>query len=174
MEYFMKFLILIPTHLIAGRLFSVPLGVALFGKWYEVLIIIVIMDLIQIPFYFYIYESHNRVRFIKVRLRLIRRKLMHIERRVELKEIRNVNARLLRKARSLGEWGVLLVPSLPFLGGGLWSGVLLAHLLKVEKKKSYLLLTCGSMIGCTFLVLGFGGVKALLIALINVIRSWMI
>ena len=170
----MMIIILIVTHLIAGRLFSVPLGVALFGKWYDVIILLVIIDLIQIPFYFYIYESHNRLRFIKVRLRLLRRKLMNIDRRVKLKEIRNVNARLLKKARSLGEWGIVFIPSLPFLGGGIWSGVLLAHLLKVKKKKSYLLLACGSMIGCVFLVLGFGGVKALFIALINVIRSWMI
>ena len=174
-EYFMKLLILAPTHMIAGRLFSVPLGVALFGKWYIAVICIVGMDLLLIPLYFYIYESPGKMKFITARIRLIRArlKLRRLKRKNIIREERNIHAQLLKKAQSFGQWGVLFIPSVPFLGGGIWSSVLLAHLLKVERKRSYLLVAGGSFIGCSLLALGFGSVRALFLLLVNFLRSLM-
>lgn len=166
-KYLMKILVLVLTHTFGNRFISIPVGVALFGKWYIVVILIVLMDVIQAPFYYYIYESPHKMEFILIQLKRIRTSFTRITRRIRIREERNIHARLLKRARSFGQWGVVFITAMPFLGGGMWSGVLLSHLLKIEKKKSYFLLTSGSLIGCIFLALGFGGIKVLFLALVK-------
>jgi len=41
---------------------------------------------------------------------------------------------------------------LPIKGGGMWSGVFLAHIIGVPKKKSYTLLMSGSILGSLMFV----------------------
>lgn len=174
LKFIMTMLVLAPTHMLGGRLFSVPLSITLFGKWYIGVLAIVGMDLFLIPVYFYFYESPKRIKFITARIRLFkaRRKLKYKETGI-IREERNIHAQLLKKARSFGQWGVFLIPSVPFLGGGLWSSILLAHILKLERKRSYLLVAGGSLFGCTMLALGFGSLKALFQALINMLANLM-
>ncbi len=162
---------LIITHIIASRLVSIPVGIALFGRWYVPVIFIFFMDLIQIPFYYYIYESPGKIKFIIVRLRLYRRLLKKYLHRFRIKPERNFHATLLKRAQHYGQWGVPFIAGTPFLGGGMWSGVLLSHLIKLEKKKSYVLLSCGSLASCIFLALGFGGIKLLILRLLEGLKG---
>jgi uncharacterized membrane protein len=172
-KYLMKFLALVVAHIFGNRLISVPVGMALFGKWYIAVILLVFMDIIQVPFFYYFYESPHKMEFIRKILGTIRSIFIGLTRHIRIKQERNIHAGLLKRARSFGQPGVVLITAMPFLGGGMWSGVLLSHLLKIEKRTSYFLLACGSLLGCTFLALGFGGIKFLFLALVHSMRHLM-
>jgi len=169
-KFIIKTLLLILTHIFASRLISIPVAVALFYKWYIAVAFIFLMDLAQVPIFYYVYERPQKIKFIMVRLRLWRMRVRRISKREKItRGDRNWQAMLLKRAQRLGKWGVFFISAMPSLGGGMWSGVLLAHLLKLDKRKSYLLLGAGSLVSCLVLALGFGGIKALIMQIIKVI-----
>lgn len=171
-KFILKVLLLIFTHIVASRLISIPVAVAFFVKWYIAVIFIFIMDVVQIPFYYFIYESPRKIKFVMVRIRLWRWRLLRFYKREKVtRKDRKWQASLLKKAQRLGSWGVVFISAMPSLGGGMWSGVLLAHLLKLDKKRSYYLLSLGSLVSCLVLALGFGGIKALIVHLIQTARK---
>jgi len=47
----LKTLAVIITHIVASRLISIPIAVAMFVKWYIAVLFIFIMDLAQVPFF---------------------------------------------------------------------------------------------------------------------------
>lgn len=166
-KFILKTLALIITHTLASRLISIPIAVAMFVKWYIAVIFIFAMDVVQIPLFYYLYERPQKIKFITARLRLWRRRMDHVFKKKRIiREDRNWQALVLKRAQRFGQWGILLVSAMPSLGGGMWTGVLLAHLLKMDKKRSYLLLAAGSLTSCLVLALGFGGIKTLVIHLI--------
>ena len=57
--------------------------------------------------------------------------------------------------KTLGGVGVVLLTMLPVKGGGMWSGVFLAHITGMRKKISYPLLAVGSLLG-SLMFLGLG------------------
>lgn len=167
-KFIFKTLALIITHTLASRLISIPMAVAMFVKWYIAVIFIFAMDVVQIPLFYYLYERPQKIKFITARLRLWRqrRDRAYKKKRI-IREDRNWQALVLKRAQGFGQWGVLLVSAMPSLGGGMWTGVLLAHLLKLDKQRSYLLLSAGSLASCLVLALGFGGIKTIIIHLLN-------
>jgi len=169
-KFIIKTLLLIITHIFASRLISIPVAVALFVKWYIAVAFIFIMDLAQVPIFYYLYESPQKIKFIMIRLRLWRIRLRRIYKKKRItRGDRNWQALLLKRSHRFGQWGVIFVTAMPSLGGGMWSGVLLAHLLKLDKRKSYLLLAAGSLLSCLVLALGFGGIKALIMQILKTI-----
>jgi uncharacterized membrane protein len=58
---------------------------------------------------------------------------------------------------NLGKSGVILIVALPF-AGGVWSGAIISHIMKLSKTESYLLIGLGSTIGCAIFVLSFIGI----------------
>ena len=171
-KFIIKTLVLIITHIFASRLISIPVAVALFIKWYIAVIFIFIMDLAQVPLFYYVYESPQKIKYLMARLRLWRMRLQRLYKRETItRRDRNWQALLLKRAQRLGQWGVVFVSAMPSLGGGMWSGVLLAHLLKLNKKRSYLLLAAGSLISCLVLALGFGGIKALIMQILRTLEK---
>jgi uncharacterized membrane protein len=166
-KFILKTLALVITHIVASRLISIPIAVAIFVKWYLAVLFIFVMDLAQVPLFYYIYERPQKIRFITARLRLWRQRWNstgYKKKRI-FREDRNWQALVLKRAQKFGQWGVMLVSAMPSLGGGMWTGVLLAHLLKIDKKHSYLLLAAGSLMSCLILALGFGGIKTIIIHL---------
>ncbi len=160
---------LIITHIVASRLISIPIAVAMFVKWYIAVLFIFVMDIAQVPLFYYIYEKPQKIKFITVRWRLWRKRwnLRRYKKQMIFREERNLQAMVLKRAQKFGRWGVVLVSAMPSLGGGMWTGVLLAHLLKIDKKQSYMLLAAGSLISCLVLALGFGGIKTIIIHLVR-------
>lgn len=167
-KFILKTLAVIITHIVASRLISIPIAVAMFVKWYIAVLFIFSMDLAQVPLFYYLYERPKKIRFITARLRLWRQRWNRTgyKKRRIIREDRNWQALVLKRAQKFGQWGVLLVSAMPSLGGGMWTGVLLAHLLKLDKKRSYVLLSAGSLTSCLILALGFGGIKTLIIHLL--------
>ena len=103
--------------------------------------LVVFMDTLQVPCFYYLYE-HT---FTSERLQ---RLSGYFQRKGKVAKER----RFFQKLQGLGHLGVLLLTMLPVKGGGMWSGVFLAHIIGVPKQKSYTLLVSGSILGSLMFV----------------------
>jgi len=109
-----------------------------------VLPFILLLDAIQIPFYFYLYNMGTTSI----------RPLARFKAKLIAKSEKGAAGKLLGWARRYGVVGVFLVAALPFFGGGVWTGVLLAYVLGLKKIVSYSALLLGCLVGITILALG--------------------
>jgi uncharacterized membrane protein len=106
--------------------------------------LVVLMDILQVPCFYYLYEhTFTNERF--------RRLSGYFQRKGEAAKDRGFFQRL----KTLGGVGVVLLTMLPVKGGGMWSGVFLAHITGIRKKTSYPLLAVGSLLG-SLMFLGLG------------------
>ena len=103
--------------------------------------LVVFMDTVQVPCFYYLYE-HT---FTSARLQ---RLSGYFQRKGKVAKER----RFFQRLQAYGHVGVLLLTMLPMKGGGMWSGVFLAHIIGVHKKKSYTLLMSGSILGSLMFV----------------------
>jgi uncharacterized membrane protein len=166
----MQYLWLVPsiflTHICLGRFFSVPYTLALFNKWYLSVFIISSIDMITVPFYFRLFDKVITSRGFVVRERLLIRRLRRVIEKVTKKKIfrreRKLHSRILVRAQKWGQFGVIIVAALPFVGGGIWSGVLLSRFLKLKIAKGHLLIWLGSILGASFISLGIQGIRELI------------
>jgi len=167
----MRFLWLVPsiflTHICLGRFFSVPYTLALFNKWYLSVCIISSIDMITVPFYFRLFDRVITSRGFIVRERLLIRRIRRVIERIAKKKIfrgeRKFHSRIMVRAQKWGHFGVIIVAALPFVGGGIWSGVLLSRFLKFKIAKGHLLIWLGSILGASFISLGIQGIKELIL-----------
>lgn len=101
----------------------------------------VLLDMLQVPFYFYLYSAvGKRVGWLG--------KLQQWFKRKEEKWKSSPWGQKLLKQKG---WGVFLVTLMPVKGGGMWTGVFFSYLLSLKKKESILILLGGSLTGCLFL-----------------------
>ncbi len=103
--------------------------------------LVIFMDTVQVPCFYYLYE-HT---FTSARLQ---RLSGYFQRKGKVAKER----RFFQRLQAFGHAGVLLLTMLPMKGGGMWSGVFLAHIIGVPKKKSYTLLMSGSILGSLMFV----------------------
>lgn len=103
--------------------------------------LVVFMDTVQVPCFYYLYE-HT---FTSARLQ---RLSGYFQRKGKVAKER----RFFQKLQAFGDAGILMLTMLPMKGGGMWSGVFLAHIIGVPKKKSYTLLMSGSILGSLMFV----------------------
>ena len=103
--------------------------------------LVIFMDILQVPCFYYLYE-HT---FTNERLQ---RLSGYFQRKGKVAKER----RFFQRLQAFGHVGVLLLTMLPIKGGGMWSGVFLAHIIGVPKKKSYTLLMSGSILGSLMFV----------------------
>ncbi|NVM22237.1 MAG: small multi-drug export protein, partial [Desulfobacterales bacterium] len=106
--------------------------------------LVVLMDTLQVPCFYCLYE-HT---FTSERLR---RFGDYFRRKGDMAKGR----RFFRMLRGLDRAGVVLLTMLPVKGGGMWSGVLLAHFIGLPKRTSFPLLVGGSILG-SLLFVGVG------------------
>ncbi|HOP09854.1 MAG TPA: small multi-drug export protein [Candidatus Methanofastidiosa archaeon] len=130
-------------HIGLGRKISIPYAIALGITDWNVLIFAFILDVLQIPLFMYIYTHTSNIAIIK-----------RFKARIEGKSTKMEGSRILVWAKNLGKAGTLLLAAMPFQGGGMWSGVLLAYILKLENRQMYPLLSAGSLIGCSIMAFG--------------------
>jgi len=133
-------------YIIGSRIIFIPAGMALGIGKYVILFLVFLLDILQIPLYFYIYEKGtSKIKF-----------LSYFYSRLPSRETME-KSRLMKFARSLGSFGVVFVAAMPAFGGGMWSSVLISFLLGFDRKKSIFLLTLGSFLGCILVVFGIDG-----------------
>ena len=145
----------IPLYILGGRPVALLSGQFLGLKIFFLLPVVVLLDTLQIPFFYYLYDTISNSRIL--------RKLYD---RAEKKEAYIRKSRVFQWVQVLGTAGVITITLLPLKGCGMWSGVLLSKLLKLPKLISYPLLITGSLLGC-LLILGAGEVILQFIRTIN-------
>ncbi|MHC1604377.1 MAG: small multi-drug export protein [Candidatus Methanofastidiosia archaeon] len=137
---FISFLV---AHIALGRKISIPYGMAAGGNMLLITVSAFILDIIQIPFFLYVYTHTSNIPILqKIKVRMMQRS--------EGLE----QSRFIKWAKRMGKIGTIIVAAIPFQGGGMWSGVLLAYILKLKKWQTYLLLSFGSLLGCIIMAVG--------------------
>jgi uncharacterized membrane protein len=134
----------IPLYILGGRPAAILSGQLLGFNIFFLLPVVVMLDTLQIPLFYYLYGAISH--------RLFLRKLRE---RTTKKERAFSTSKFYRWMQLLGSPGVVTITMLPLKGCGMWSGVLLSKLLQLPKQTSYLLLIGGSVLGC-ILLLGVG------------------
>jgi uncharacterized membrane protein len=122
------------ASLISNRVFAVAVGL-----WFRLpilwmLSLLIVLDIVQIPFYYWLYEHSH---LILARLpaswgELFRRSPQETA--------------IGRWTASLGGLGVMTIAALPAMGGGMWTAIFLAYGLKLDRRTSYIWLIVGSIV----------------------------
>lgn len=147
MDAIIKYSAFFLLYVFGSRVLFIPAGITMGIGKYVIFCLVFCLDMLQIPLYFYLYEKGtSRIRFLNF---LYSR--MPTKQKLE-------SSRLMRFAESLGSFGVVLVAAMPAFGGGMWTSVLMAYLLGIERKRSILLLALGSFLGCVVVIYGFEGI----------------
>ncbi|MFH0831331.1 MAG: small multi-drug export protein [archaeon] len=139
-----------------GRKIAVPYGVAITQNPWLIILITTAADTLQIPLFFFIYSAGKKVVFF----RRIRINLSFEESKIKRHAIWGF-------VRNLGCGGIFLLSMLPSFGGGVWSSVLLAFILKTRKKTAYALIALGSFIGIVLLAFFSQGIIQGIISLLR-------
>jgi hypothetical protein len=129
--------------LVGNRILSLLVGLLLRVPAVWLLPMVYVLDLIQIPFFYWLYEHSATV-------------LDRLPPRVRSWFGKDWSSTTLGQwTSSLGSLGVFLVAILPTFGGGMWSAVFIAYGLNLRKSWSYLLMALGSLVSilCLFWVL---------------------
>jgi len=143
-------------YAVGGRKIAVPYGIALTNNPWLVILFTAIADFFQIPFFYFIYSTGKKIVFLdKVR----------IDATAEKAKIKRYA--IWNSVKKLGNTGIFVLSMLPSFGGGIWSSVLLAFLLKTNKNLAYLLIVIGSLIGIIFLAFFSQGVIQGILSLLS-------
>ncbi len=158
LKFKMRFWLFILSFLVlyaaGGRKIAVPYGVAFTNNWVPITILTLILDSVQIFFFYHIYtKSAEKIRMLRG---------FGVKTKKKLKK-----SKVLAWAKNFGNSGVFILSMLPSFGGGIWSSVLLAFVLKTDKKISYLLILTGSLVGIAILAILSHGVIQSIINLIH-------
>jgi len=134
----------IPLYILGGRPAAILSAQFLGRKIFFLLPVVVMLDTLQIPFFYHLYNTvSNRI--------VIKKFYKRSEKRIH----RLKQSKFFKWLQFLGKPGVIAISMLPFKGCGMWSGVLLSKLLKLPRQTSYPLMVVGSLLGC-LLLLGVG------------------
>lgn len=145
MRLFLLVLSFIVIEMFTGRKCGIPYGVGVAGfNIYIVFFGALAIDLVQIPIFYFIYETTTH----------LIRPLAKLRARLVASEGRLESSRFVRMVRAFGNIGVMVVTAWPFGLGGMWSGVLLAHAFRLNRRAGYVLLSIGSIVGCALFVWG--------------------
>ena len=144
-----KILSFIGVQYTLGRRGSYPYGLLIHFSLIKITAIVVVSDMIQTVF---LLHSLDAVILClkKIRTRLRRRPEESIPREKPRWE----------RLRKHGALGVFLVAALPYAGGAL-SGSILATSLKMRRRKAFLVIIAGCILGSILFHLGFTGILAL-------------
>lgn len=135
------------AQFVLHRLVALPALLAIRFSKATAFFIVFGIDVIQIPIFFYLYRrAEDALR----RGRPVRR-LQPTRERIERTPFG-------RFALSIGEMGVVFLSALPLYGGGMWSAVLLAYLLRMPRPRAVAYCLLGSFVGCWAIVLGFSAI----------------
>lgn len=138
MNFFIFLATFIAAYILGGRKIGIPYGIAMTSSPWLVIFLSLLLELIQIPFFYSLYGKSRDIKWLE-------RFHHHAKKgRKKLKESKSW-----KWARRFGTAGIFLISSLPSFGGGIWSSVLLAFMLKTDKKVSYFMILSGSFI-CIF------------------------
>ncbi len=150
-KYVSEFIALVGIYIASGRKGAIPIGIALFDSWQLVFLYLLVIELAQVPlFYFLLGPLAARltwVRRLKIKYQVQRNKIMH--------------SKLFLAAQKYGNWGVFFTVVMPAFTGGVLGGVLLARLLGLNRRKSIIAILAGILVCNMGLIFGVEGFKQL-------------
>jgi len=137
-------IILNALHYFFNRLLVIPVGfIAGFG-WWAAFFIALITDIIQMFIYSYFLEGAG-----------VNKKFGYlISKRFPSKD-KIERTKIVIRLRRFGYMGITILAAMPVYFGGMYSAVLVSHLMRLKRKKSYIFLAIGSVIGSAILTIGF-------------------
>ncbi|MDD5258777.1 MAG: small multi-drug export protein [bacterium] len=148
-KYLSEFIVLAGIYIAAGRKGAVPIGIALFGSWQIVFLYILIIELAQVPlFYFLLGSLASRMMWVqrlKKKYQPQRHKIMH--------------SKLFLSAKRNGGWGVFFIVAMPAFTGGVLGGVVLARLLGIKPRQSIPAILAGILVCDAGLIMSVEGIK---------------
>jgi uncharacterized membrane protein len=131
------FLGLIITQLLLGKKASFPYGILLGFNLYVVSFIIIITDILLMLAVDKVFKIAAKTVFP---FTIIYSRLLKLKTHLE-------EGSLGKKLLLLGRMGALIITAIPF-AGGVWSGVIVARILNLQYKQTYMLVGVGTVIGC--------------------------
>ena len=154
-KYFTEFIALVGIYIASGRKGAVPIGIALFGSWQLVLLYILIIELIQVPlFYFLLGPLATQIAWAQ-----------HLKIKYQPQRNRNMHSKIFIAAKRYGAWGIFFVVAMPAFSGGVLGGVLLDRLLGLDRRKSIIAILCGILACNMGLIFGMEGIKRIVFLL---------
>lgn len=150
-KYLSQFIAVVGIYIASGRKGAVPIGIALFGSWRLVLVYLLIIELVQIPLFYFLFGP------VASHLSWIQR----LKYRYARQKTRIMQGKFFQYARAYGAWGVFLIVAAPAFTGGVLGGVLLARLLGLSRRKSIIAILSGILACNIGLIFGIEGIKRL-------------
>jgi len=142
---FLKILSFIGVQYLFGKKGSYPYGLLLKFNLVEITILVIICDILQTLFLLYLLElSFNHIGFLKK----IKEKLQTSEKK---------RSKFHNKLLKWGDWGLFFIAALPYAGGAI-SGSIVAYSLGMKKKKAFLIIVAGCILGAGIFYLSFSGI----------------
>ena len=133
-------IVFIPLYYLGGRPIALISAQLLGHKISFLLPVAVMLDTLQIPLFYHLYDSISKRPFIR-----------RLADKGKLKEARQKKSTLFQWLQNLGMPGIIIITMLPLKGCGVLSGFILSRLLLMSKTMAYVLLIIGSILGCLVL-----------------------
>lgn len=115
---------------------AIPLGCALGLPWWQTFLFSVVGNLLPVPFILLFIRAVLNY-LVKSKIKLFYRFGNWLEEKVEKNK---------GKIEKYSYWGVLIFVAIPAPGTGAWTGSLIASVLKLEPKKTFLAVTGGVIV----------------------------
>ena len=124
LKMFWKPLSILAVEMTLGKKLSILYGLTLGFPFYTVILIVMIWELAQIPIIYYLFGlTTHKIEFLnKFKKNMIKK---------------TKKQKIFINLRKHGIWGVAALALYPFPGGGIFSSVLLANILRLEKRIVY-------------------------------------
>ncbi len=130
----------IPLYYLGGRPIALISAQLLGHKISFLLPVAVMLDTLQIPIFYHLYDSISKRPFMQ-----------KLSEKSKIKEAHQKKSRLFQWLQNLGMPGIIIITMLPIKGCGILSGFILSRLLLMSKTMAYTLLIIGSILGCLVL-----------------------
>ena len=144
LKWAIRFLIFFISYIFTSRILSIPVALAFKFPRFIVFLMVFILDVLQIPMFYHIYDKG--IPHVPLLGRLL--DMLPTKEKVE-------NSALGKKAQQFGSLGLIIISAIPTFGGGIWSAVLIAHMLRLRYSRSFIYIAIGSLVSCFILVYGY-------------------
>ena len=144
-----KIIVLILTHFALGRRGSYPYGLLVNFSLVKITVLVLISDMFLTVGLLHLFElSFEKVGFLR-----------KLKSRLNKKEKKESQKSFWGKVKKWGGPGIIIIAALPY-GGGALTGSILASSMKMEKKRAFLFITIGCIIGAILFYLACTGILA--------------
>ena len=130
---------------------AIPLGFLLGLPWWQTYLLSVVGNILPVPFILLFIRAILNY-FVKCKVKFFNKIGNWLEEKVEKNK---------GKIEKYSYWGVMLFVAIPLPGTGAWTGSLIAAMLRLDPKKSFLAAVLGVLIASTIMTILSGGVATL-------------